>query len=203
MLYTPEHLDAARPAGLDRAATGTPVRPKAASAPRSVATVDRTTSTRCSPRGAFERGIAPMDKTLVASVREMLVRLPAGVPRLQPPQAPRADRRRPAAVHGGGRRRPAERPKVFVRASGEPLTQRHSRPVHQGRLQEGLPDLGRPHRQAAGRAEEAWVLWHRPRHRQEAPWLRGQDELVDRVRRLYLEEYIKVWDAYLADVQAW
>ena len=28
-----------------------------------------------------------------------------------------------------------------------------------------------------------------------------QRVLAQRVRRLYLEEYIKVWDAYLADVQ--
>ncbi|VTU32063.1 type VI secretion protein IcmF [Variovorax sp. SRS16] len=91
-------------------------------------------------------------------------------------------------------------PLVFERISGKPLT-------------EGVPGMftydGYHKRfQSAVTVQTALLA-------QEDPWVLGQDRgvadklrdaaqlgaLTDRVRRLYLEEYVKVWEAMLADVR--
>jgi type VI secretion system protein ImpL len=91
-------------------------------------------------------------------------------------------------------------PLVFERASGKPLT-------------EGVPGMftydGYHKRFQTEAAAVTGLL------AQEDPWVLGQDRgaadrlrdaaalgaLTDRVRRLYLEEYAKVWEALLADVR--
>jgi type VI secretion system protein ImpL len=139
----------------------------------------------------------PMDEALVASVREMLVpfsteylayqRIKRQVPAEAQPEFSVARVGGPNAAQ------------VFERASGAPLTK--GVPgffTREGYRKQLLPAL-----------QQAVVQLAR-----EEPWLRGTKAdasrlkdtlpggaLSDRVRRLYFEEYIKTWDAYLADVR--
>jgi len=91
-------------------------------------------------------------------------------------------------------------PLVFERISGKPLT-------------EGVPGMFTYDGYHKRFQTEVAVLT--PLLAQEDPWVLGQDRsaadrlrdaaalgaLTDRVRRLYLEEYVKVWETLLADVR--
>jgi type VI secretion system protein ImpL len=151
----------------------------------------------------LERGApapqTPLDKNLVAGVRDMLVAFPleyrifSRIKRAQVgadfPPFTVAGAAGPAALS------------VFERASGEPLTKGipglYSREGYRKAFQ---PALDKAARQLA--AEEAWVLGLRPTEATRSlPVGKANVELTNRVRRLYFEEYIKVWDKYLADVR--
>ena len=141
----------------------------------------------------------PMDKNLVAGVRDMLVAFPLEYrvfSRLKRAQVG-ADIP-PFTVAGAAGPQALQ---VFVRASGEPLTK-------------GIPGLftkdgyrkafqtsvDKATKQLA--SEESWVLGTRTTPDSKTlPLAKPSIELTNRVRRLYFEEYIKVWDRYIADVR--
>ncbi|HMC14199.1 MAG TPA: type VI secretion system membrane subunit TssM, partial [Albitalea sp.] len=153
----------------------------------------------------LERGVpppaAPLDKNLVAGVRDMLVAFPLEYrvfSRLRRAQVG-ADIPAFSVANAAG---PGAL-QVFERVSGEPLTK-------------GIPGLftrdgyrlafeksvDKATKQLA--AEEEWVLGIKavtPQGGKALSKLAGNTELTDRVRRLYFEEYIKVWDKYIADVR--
>ena len=139
----------------------------------------------------------PMDETLVASVREMLV--PFSIEHLAYQRIKRGYQRGSLpdfSVAGAGGPNAAQ---VFERASGAPLTEGVSGFfTREGYRKALLPAVQR----------EALAL------AREEPWVRGLKvdparladaalggALADRIRRLYFEDYIKTWDAYLADVR--
>ncbi|KOF52629.1 MULTISPECIES: type VI secretion system membrane subunit TssM [unclassified Achromobacter] len=86
---------------------------------------------------------------------------------------------------------------VFTRKSGKPLTQ-------------GIPSLysydgyWKVFNTRVGqvaerlRADDAWVLGIEPGSLRERA---GQDTLVNDIRRLYLNDYVATWDAYLNDIK--
>jgi type VI secretion system protein ImpL len=144
------------------------------------------------PRAAVAR-----DDALVASAREMLAAHPLEVRvysrirrQYRPGSLP------DFTVAGAAGPNAAQ---VFERASAEPLSRGiagfFSREGHRRELlpkvQKTLPVLA---------AEEGWVLGLKG----DAARLRDAtvgSALTDKVRRLYYEEYIKTWDAYIADVR--
>jgi type VI secretion system protein ImpL len=145
------------------------------------------------------RPAAPMDKNLVAGVRDMLVAYPleyrvfSRLKRAQVgadiPPFTVAGTAGPAALN------------VFERTSGEPLTKGiaglYTREGYRKAFQ---PAVDKAARQLA--SEESWVLGLRPTESTKSlPIGKANVELTNRVRRLYFEEYIKVWDQYLADVR--
>lgn len=146
--------------------------------------------------------LAPMDKALVANVREMLVAYPLEYrifSRLKRAQIG-SDFPEFSVASAGG----PNAVQVFERASGQPLTK-------------GIPGLFtrdgyfKAFKDATGSVakqleeEQQWVLGiNKPKQSANnavAEAARDNDELNARVRRLYLQEYIKVWDAYLQDVR--
>ena len=154
---------------------------------------------------AFANGapqaLAPMDKMLVTNVREMLIAYP-----LEFRVFSRLKRARVGSDFPAFTAAAAAGPngiRVFERTSGQPLTQ-------------GIPGLftrdgyykafksaqTKVTKQLAD--EEVWVLGvtnpNDPKGKATA-LLAGNAELDERVKRLYLGEYIKVWDAYLNDVR--
>ena len=203
MLYTPEHFDAQSLAafiGLDwdanLARTYTPEQRQAL-----VRHLD----------AAFSRGApppaAPMDAALVANVRDMLAVYPLEFRIFSRLQRSRLGADIPDFTVAGAAGPNALR--VFERASGEPLTK-------------GIPGLFtkdgyfKAFRTAQARVtkalaeEEGWVMGRRPAagaSGEAAAQTAGAalgvttNELELKVRRLYLQEYIKVWDRYIADVR--
>jgi type VI secretion system protein ImpL len=157
---------------------------------------------------AFSRGApppaAPMDQALVANVREMLVAYPLEYRIFSRLKRARvgADIPEFSAAAAGG----PNAVRVFARASGQPLTR-------------GVPGLFtrdgyyKAFKSAQGQvakvlaAEQGWVLGTAPRAADAkgtaSALLAGgtTSELDAKVRQLYLAEYIKVWDAFIADVR--
>lgn len=152
-------------------------------------------------RGA-PQALAPLDKVLVANVRDMLIAYPLEYrvfSRLKRANIG-ADYPEFSVAAAGG----PNAIRVFERASGQPLTK-------------GIPGLftrdgyfkafkdaqAKVTKQLAD--EEKWVLGvatpATSAKQQAAVLAGGADEMGERVRRLYLQEYIKVWDQYLADVR--
>ena len=156
------------------------------------------------------QALAPMDKTLVANVREMLIAYPLEYrvfSRLKRAQVA-GDFPEFSVASAGG----PNAAQVFERASGQPITK-------------GVPGLFtrdgyfKAFKGAVTKVakqledEQGWVLGTAAPAssvKAQADSLlsagRGQGgqgggEMSERVRRLYLQEYIKVWDAYLADVR--
>ena len=138
----------------------------------------------------------PIDTALVTSVRDMLASFPieyriySRLKRRFRGELPEFS----VAAKAG-----PQADKVFERASGEPL----SRGVpgfytRQGYVQAFQGSVGLSAAQL--QAEEQWVFGRKASAGQAANALLG-NELTDRVRRLYLQDYIKAWDAYLADVR--
>jgi len=144
------------------------------------------------------RSPLPTDEALVRNVRALLASYP-----LEQRVFSRLKRQRlgqdvaPFTVAGAAG---PSAPLVFERISGKPLT-------------EGVPGLftfDGYHKRFQREVLVVTTLLS-----QEDPWVLGQqggtaerlreagalDALTDRVRRLYLQEYVKVWDAFLADVR--
>ncbi|MFN0184884.1 MAG: type VI secretion system membrane subunit TssM [Aquabacterium sp.] len=142
--------------------------------------------------------VAPMDKNLVAGVREMLGAFPLEFrvfSRLKRAQVG-ADLP-PFTVAGAAGPQALQ---VLVRASGEPLTKGIPGLFTKAGFRQALqPQVEKATRQLA--AEEAWVLGSKTTTTSVGASLTGNAELVGRVRRLYFEEYIKTWDKYIADVK--
>jgi type VI secretion system protein ImpL len=145
------------------------------------------------------RPAAPMDKNLVAGVRDMLVAYPLEY---------RVFSRLKRAQVGGdippftvaGAAGPSALT-VFERTSGEPLTKGipglYTREGYRKAFQ---PAVDKATRQLA--SEESWVLGLRPTDATKSlPLGKANPEMTNRVRRLYFEEYIKIWDQYIADVR--
>jgi type VI secretion system protein ImpL len=144
------------------------------------------------------RSPLPMDETLVRNVRAMLASYP-----LEQRIFSRMKRARTAsdiAEFSVAKAAGPSGPLVFERVSGKSLA-------------EGIPGLftydGYHQRfQAAVVAltgvmakEDPWVLGLERSAADRAREVANLGALTDRVRRLYLEEYVKVWDALLADVR--
>ena len=146
--------------------------------------------------------LAPMDANLVANVREMLIAYPLEYRVFSRLKRARVGSEFPefsAAAAGG-----PNAIRVFERGSGQPLTK-------------GIPGLftkdgyfkafssaqAKVTKQLA--EEERWVLGVKApagdAKSKAGALLAGGGELEQRVRRLYLQEYIKVWDTYLTDVR--
>ena len=147
--------------------------------------------------GAFDAAATarlPMDRALVASAREMLASFPLEYrvySRLKRQQRGDLPEFTVAAAAG------PSAAQVFERASGEPLSRGvpglYTRAGHAA-FRAALP-------QAAARlgSEESWVLG---RGNAAGGALNAVDGgLADRVLRLYLQDYVKAWDAFLADVR--
>ncbi len=140
-----------------------------------------------------------MDKALVANVRDMLVAFPLEYrifSRLKRAQVG-ADLPPFTVASAAG---PASL-SVFVRTSGEPLTKGipglFTREGYRKAFETSVDSASR---QLA--SEETWVLGVRQTDATRSmPLGKANVELTNRVRRLYFEEYIKVWDRYIADVR--
>ena len=142
--------------------------------------------------------VTQMDKNLVAGVRDMLVAFPLEYRVFSRLKRAQLGADIPAFSVAGAAGPAALQ--VFQRTSGEPLTK-------------GIPGLftRAGYRQAFQKSvekatkqlasEESWVLGVKPADSKLPSAITGNFELVNRVRRLYFEEYIKVWDKYLADVK--
>jgi type VI secretion system protein ImpL len=136
---------------------------------------------------------APMDAALVGSVRDLLASFPleyrvySRLKRQYRGEMPEFS----VAATGG-----PHAPRVFARASGEPLSRGvsgfYTRDGYARALQAPLTDVA-----VRLAAEESWVLGRGSNVLQAAV---GQ-EVSGRVKRLYLQDYVKAWDAYLADVR--
>ncbi|MBV8605535.1 MAG: type VI secretion system membrane subunit TssM [Pelomonas sp.] len=151
------------------------------------------------------QAIATMDKALVAQVRDMLVAYPLEYrvfSRLKRANVG-ADYPEFSVAAAGG----PNAALAFERASGQPLSR-------------GIPGLFtrdayfKAFKGAMGKVisqladEQEWVLGTPPPPRTAADAAKAvgngfavDPEIEQRVRRLYLQEYIKVWDDYLADVR--
>lgn len=150
---------------------------------------------------AFAQGAphpsVPLDQQLVASVRDMLAAYPLEYrvySRIKR-QNQGADLPDFSVVGAAG----PNATQVFERASGQPLTKgipgiftrEGYRKAFQKSVEKATLQLA---------TEEGWVLGVKtdPGQLRDAA-LSG--DLANRVRRLYLQDYIKVWDQYLADVR--
>ena len=138
--------------------------------------------------------IRPMDQTLVRDIREMLSAFPleyrvfSRLKRQYRGDLPEFSLARAAGINAQ---------QVFERASGESLSKGisgfYSRAGYQSTFQgsvQGVAD-----RMAT---EETWVMGVRSVVPTRGL---GGNDLSDRVRRVYLQEYVKTWDSYLADVR--
>jgi len=153
-------------------------------------------------RGA-PKAPTPMDKTLVANVREMLIAYPLEYRIFSRLKRSRVGADLPEFTAAGAGGPNALR--VFERASGQPLTKGIPGLFTQdGYFKAFNPSIAKVAPVLA--AEERWVLGVAapPESiKQAAAGLLGSvnAELQTRVQRLYLQEYIKVWDQYIADVR--
>ena len=199
MLTTPEQLRRRCAQGLDHARLGRAA--STAASPEEQRKRSTTTSTCCSRRARRARRCR-WTRTWCAACATCSSSYPAGAARLQPPEAPAQLGARHPAVQRG-RRRPVPAP-LGVRARQRQAAHRgRAGPVHLRRLPQGA---SRPRSTVLTRqlaAED--TVGARPASRRRGESLRDRQAepgaLTDRVRRLYLEEYIKVWDKYIADVR--
>ena len=144
--------------------------------------------------GAPDAGVSPIDKALVDATRDMLTAFPleyrvySRIKRQYPGDLPEFSVARAAGPNAA---------QVFERSSGEPL----SKGISGFYTKDGYQNTFKRSVQTAAlklAAEEGWVLGVRNGISLKDVASR---ELGDRVRRLYLEDYIKVWDQYIADVR--
>jgi len=196
MLYTPEHLDAATLqawVGIDWDANLA-----ASLGPDKLVTLKNHLDALLA-QGAIDPG-APMDKNLVASVREMLGAYPLEYRIFSRLRRAQIDGDLPPFTVAGAAG--PQSPNVFIRASGQPLTQGiPGMFTKDGYRKAFQTSVDRMAKQLA--EEETWVLGlgGGTSAADRAKRVLADKTLVERVRRLYLEEYVKVWDAYLADVK--
>ena len=199
MLYTPEHFDAESFkawVALDWDANLA-----------STLTAEQRNALAQHLDAAISRGApkapTPMDKTLVANVREMLIAYPLEYRIFSRLKRSRVGADLPEFTAAGAGGPNALR--VFERASGQPLTKGISGLFTQdGYFKAFNPSIAKVAPVLA--AEERWVLGLAapPESIKQAAagLLGGVDaDLQTRVQRLYLQEYIKVWDQYIADVR--
>ncbi len=145
----------------------------------------------------------PMDKALVANVREMLIAYPLEYRIFSRLKRSRVGAEFPDFTAAGAGGPNAIR--VFARASGQPLTKGIAGLfTRDGYFKAFKSSIAKVAPVLA--AEERWVLdvtTPTDSIKQTAGSLLGggNSELETRVRRLYLQEYIKLWDQYLADVR--
>ncbi len=141
----------------------------------------------------------PMDKNLVAGVRDMLVAFPLEYRVFSRLKRAQIGADFPPFTVAGAAGPSALT--VFERVSGEPLTK--GIPglfTREGYRKAFETSVDKATRQLA--SEETWVLGLRPTESTKSlPLGKANSELTNRVRRLYFEEYIKVWDKYIADVR--
>ena len=154
------------------------------------------------------RAVLPKDEALVSSVREMLSAYPLEYrvySRIKRQYTPGTVPDFTVAGAAG-----PQAAQVFERASAEPLT----KGIAGLYTRDGYRKLVLPAVQKATpvlAAEEGWVmgatgmgLGLKPGQAVDASRLRDAtlgSALTDKVRRLYFEDYIKIWDKYLADVR--
>jgi type VI secretion system protein ImpL len=140
-----------------------------------------------------------MDKNLVAGVRDMLVAFPLEYRVFSRLKRAQIGADIPAFTVAGAAG-PASL-SVFERASGEPLTKGIAGLfTKEGYRKAFETSVDKATRQLA--AEETWVLGLRPSDASKSlPLGKANPKLTNRVRRLYFEEYIKIWDKYIADVR--
>ncbi|MFO1330027.1 MAG: type VI secretion system membrane subunit TssM [Rubrivivax sp.] len=193
MLYTPDKFDADTLKGW--IATDWDVQYARALEPEARAELDRHLDAALS-RGAPPPVVAK-DDALVAQMREMLVALPLDqrvYGRIK--RSSRGNDLPDFTVAGNAGPKAAQ---VYRRMSGEPLTRGipglYTREGYKRTFQGTIPKVS-----AQLAAEETWVLGVRnDAERLKALTLGNQ--LANQVRRNYLEDYIKTWDKYLADVK--
>jgi type VI secretion system protein ImpL len=137
---------------------------------------------------------APMDKVLVQSVRDLLTSYPLDYriySRLK--RQYRGDLPEFSVARAGG----PNSAQVFARASGEALSKGisgfYTKDGYQKTFQASVQTMA-----LKLAAEESWVLGTRADVTVSDV---AGNALGERVRRLYLADYITVWDKYLADVQ--
>ena len=141
--------------------------------------------------------IVAKDDALVAQMREMLVALPLDqrvYGRIK--RASRGNDLPDFTVAGNAGPKAAQ---VYRRMSGEPLTRGiaglYTREGYRKTFQGTIPKVS-----AQLASEETWVLGVRNDPDRIKKLALG-NELANQVRRNYLEDYIKQWDKYLADVK--
>ncbi|TAL19322.1 MAG: type VI secretion system membrane subunit TssM [Aquabacterium sp.] len=146
--------------------------------------------------------IVKMDEALVANVREMLTAFPLEYRVLSRLKRARLGSDLPefSVASAAG----PNASQVFERASGQPLTKGIPGLYTRDGYYKAFNDaVGQVTKQLAD--EESWVLGIRNntglKDSAKALTGGGGNEMADRVRRLYLQDYVKVWDAYLADVR--
>ncbi|HEX6363892.1 MAG TPA: type VI secretion system membrane subunit TssM, partial [Albitalea sp.] len=89
---------------------------------------------------------------------------------------------------------------VFTRASGAPLTRGVPGLFSYDGYHRGFQkEVARAAEQLA--AEQGWVLGVAEPPRDTAATLRAGEPLLDDVRRIYLNEYAAIWEAFIADVR--
>lgn len=194
MLYTPEHFDAEALQNwvtldwdMNLASTLSAEQREALSAHLQAAL----------SRGA-PAALAPIDNTLVANVRDMLVAYPLEYRVFSRLKRARvgADFPEFSVASAGG----PNAVQVFERASGQPLTRGvpglFTRDAYFKTFKGAVATVAKQLAQ-----EERWVLDVKTPVNALAKAGVGAEDLDTRVRRLYLQEYIKVWDQYLADVR--
>ncbi len=141
--------------------------------------------------------IVAKDDALVAQMREMLMALPLDqrvYGRIK--RSSRGNDLPDFTVAGNAGTKAAQ---VYRRVSGEPLTRGiaglYTREGYRKTFQGTIPKVS-----AQMASEETWVLGVRNDPDRIKSLALGND-LANRVRRNYLEDYIKQWDKYLADVK--
>ncbi len=136
----------------------------------------------------------PMDSNLVASVRDLLsvfpleYRIYSRLKRQYRDDLPEFSVARAAGPNAQ---------LVFVRRSGEPLSKGISGFFSKAGYQANFQSSVQPLAMRLG-SEGGWVLGQRG---EVNPKDLISNDLGDRVRRLYLADYVKTWDKYLDDVQ--
>ena len=139
----------------------------------------------------------PRDDALVASVRDMLVAFPLEYrvySRIK--RSYRAGEIPEFTVAGAGGPNAQQ---VFMRTSGEPMTKGVSGLFTKAGYEKFVkPAVQKSTLQLAN--EESWVLGLKSDTARLKDITLGST-LTDKVKRLYFEDYIKAWDAFLADVK--
>ena len=193
MLYTPDKFDAETLRAW--IATDWDVQYARVLDPEARAELDRHLDAMLS-RGAPPPVVAK-DEALVAQVREMLNALPLELRvygRIK--RTSRANDLPDFTIAANAGPRASL---VYRRASGEPLTRGipglYTREGYRRTFQGTIPRVS-----AQLAAEETWVMGVR-NDPERIKSLTIGNELANRVRRAYLEDYIKEWDKYLADVK--
>ena len=139
-----------------------------------------------------------MDENLVRSVRAMLASYPLEQRIFSRLKRQRLSKDVPAfsLANAAG----PSAPLVFERASGKPLTEGvpgwFTFDGYHKRFQSAVETLT-----LTMASEEPWVLGQERNLKEKIQDVGALGALTDRVRRIYLENYVKEWDAFLADIR--